>query len=227
VAIAFRSSSSGDVDGSAGIGGVTITKPSGFASTDILVLTISARGSVGLGAITLTAPAGWTAIATPVNTNDGTNRLQLWGYVALGNVASLNFTSGSATLMNMGWSCAAFTGADNTTPVDAAGTPNSGTVPDVANSVTVVTANSWHILCAADLNNHDVSAGSFTAANNSPASFAACAVLYNTSPKSAGATGTVSVGIGVSDPADIVAAVPFALRPVVPNVPHMMQGGFL
>jgi hypothetical protein len=203
MAIAFRQKSSADLTAT---GTTSITKPTGFASTDILICQFGFGG-----ARTYTAPAGWTAIATQVG--DATIRGSCWW--ALGSVANLSFTIDSGT-GDMGWVCAAYTGVDNTTPIDATGTTgtntNSGTI--VANLVTVATANAWELIASIAWQSGAWSATGFTSADNGSAANQQATILYNTTPKSTGSTGTVTVTNAGTASGQHLIAIPFALRPV-------------
>jgi hypothetical protein len=204
--------SSGDV---ASTGGATsVTKPAGTANTDVLILVF---GVDALSATpgTVTAPAGWTAINTTFLVTNGTSNVRLAAFWALGSVANLSFTN-SATGQQQGWVCVGFTGVDNATPIDAVAATNSSSSATtlVTNAVTVATANAWHCIPAADWNGSaaDLSAPSFTRQQNASAN-ANATLLYNTTPKSAGSTGTVTVTSVNSATGQVILAMPFALRP--------------
>jgi hypothetical protein len=164
MAIAFRQKSSADLTAT---GTTSITKPTGFASTDILICQFGFGG-----ARTYTAPAGWTAIATQVG--DATIRGSCWW--ALGT---------------------------NT---------NSGTI--VANLVTVATANAWELIASIAWQSGAWSATGFTSADNGSAANQQAVILYNTTPKSTGSTGTVTVTNAGTASGQHLIAIPFALRPV-------------
>lgn len=209
MAIGFRSSSTGDIHAP---GTITITKPTGWAATDVFITGIgSSRGGAG-GSGTYSGPTGWTAIATHVGTAAG-NDVDIAGWWALGSVASLGFTK-SGTVDDAGWVCLALTGVDNTTPIDAVGTPNTNTGANsiTMGAVTVVTDQAWLLGLFSDWLDGLVSATGFTRVENAHSNgMAAC--LYNTTPKSVGTTGTTSVADSASASGQRIAAMPFALRP--------------
>jgi hypothetical protein len=130
------------------------------------------------------------------------------------HVANLSFTIDSGT-GDMGWVCAAYTGVDNTTPIDATGTTgtntNSGTI--VANLVTVATANAWELIASIAWQSGAWSATGFTSADNGSAANQQAVILYNTTPKSTGSTGTVTVTNAGTASGQHLIAIPFALRP--------------
>lgn len=210
MAIGFRQFSSGDVHlpGTT----VTITKPAGTASTDILVAFFgSGRGAAGVVG-TWTAPAGWTAIAANVQVT-ASNHIDLAGFWASGSVAGLGF-SRSGTVDDMGWVCLGFTGVNGTTPVDATGTTNSatGSASIVANAVTVATDQAWHVVGLTSWAGGTWSATGFTLKQNADVNQdVTCA--YNPTPKSVGSTGTATFTTTGGSSGQLLAAMPFALRP--------------
>jgi hypothetical protein len=226
VAIAFRAFSKGEshitVTGNTT---VTVTKPTGTASTDVLVISFAFGGGV---TYTVTPPTGWTAVATGVSILG----LRADCYRALGSVAALGFviniTSASPAL-DQGWTCSAFSGVDNTTPVDATGTTstNSNSLTLTANAVSVLTANAHHLIAFSPLNAATISATGFTAVDNSPVSFQQAGLLYK-SLSATGSTGTVSCVVSGTASGQSLAAIPFALRPAggaafVADIPYVVQ----
>jgi hypothetical protein len=205
MAIASRAASSGDIVGTST---VTLTKPTGTAATDVLVVSFVGAGPGGPG--TVTPPAGWTAIASNVGSGDVRGAC----YWALGSVTALAFTRSVAG--DTGWACVAFTGVDNTTPIDATGTTStvSAATTITANAVTVVTSNSWHLIAFGAFNAGTATATGFTVAGNGGAGANQPGdLLYNTTPKSTGSTGTVSCARSGVATGQILTAIPFALRP--------------
>src|SRR4051812_34753954 len=101
---------------------LTISLGSAVVATDALVLFIGINNATT--AATYAAPAGWTSIQTSVTST----KIRLYGFVAYGNIANLTFTRtagvGSET---RGYICQAFTGVDQTTIIDIAGSTNSNT----------------------------------------------------------------------------------------------------
>jgi hypothetical protein len=201
--------SSADLSGQ-GNGTKTLTKPTGSTSaTDILLCTWSSWESTGTS--TLSTPAGWTLIAVV-----DTGSVRSWTFWALGNVAATGFAwvaGGGGT--DLGWVCLGFTGVDLTTPIDATGTTstNTGANSITANAVTIATANAWHLIAGADNLDGVMSATGFTVKDNGSTLHMRASLLYNTTPKSTGSTGTVTVNNSAAASGQELAAVPFALRP--------------
>lgn len=211
MAIAFRAKSTGESHiTTTGNTTVTVTKPAGTASTDVLVISFAFGGGV---TYTVAAPSGWTAVASGVTVLG----LRQDCYWALGSVAALGFviniTSGSPAL-DQGWINAAFSGVDNATPVDATGTTstNSSAVTLTANAVTVLAANAYHLIAFSPLQGNTISATGFTVADNSPPSFQQAGLLYK-SLSATGSTGTVTCTVAGTTASQALAAIPFALRP--------------
>jgi len=214
MAIAFRSSSSGDLNLPGAT--TTITLPAGAVATDIVVAVFGSSRAAITAPNVVSAPAGWTAISGVVNAANTTSEVSLYAFWALGNIAALGFTNSQTATLKVGWVCSAFTGVNVTTPIDAFGVTNScnscGAL--TTNAVTIATANAWHLIGFTSLDAHNFSAPSFTVAGNgAPPTNMSAAVLYNTTPKSTGSTGTVQVADTVSDTTDVLLGMPFALRP--------------
>jgi hypothetical protein len=179
------STSSGDIASTTAT--TTITKPAGTASTDVLVVTFGTDIG-GIAAAIVTAPSGWTAINTALAVTNGNSNVRL----------------------------AAFWALDNTTPIDATAAPNSSSSATTltTNAVTVATSGAWHCIPCIDWNGSatDMSAPGFTTKQNASAQ-ANATLLYNATSKPAGSTGTVVVTSVSSATGQIIAAMPFALRP--------------
>jgi hypothetical protein len=194
-------------------GNLSVTLPTSIAATDIAILSVGA-GRSGAVCGSYTAPAGWTKIGELVNGVNGSSHVTGQVFWALGNVANLTFTV-SGTTDEKGYVCAAFRGVDNTTPIDATGTANNTTTnvsSITVNAVTVVTDQAWHLIALADWQGGTFSATSFTNSQNG-ASNIGVTVMYNTTPKGTGSTGTVSVSSSGSTSGQVLTAVPFALMP--------------
>ena len=221
MAIGFRSETEGETLTPGAT--VTLTLPSGVVTGDVLVAILgSSKDGVG-GTCGWTAPVGWTRIGANVVQDNAFGRSAIDVFWALGNVASLTFTK-SGTVGYFGYVCVAYTGVDNTTANDAAGTGNgnTGATSLTTNEVTVVTNQAWHIIGVATWNSGTFSATGFTV-EQTPGSTAQCAgQLYNTTPKEVGSTGTVSVSSTASGTNQIFVAQPFALRPAITSI---MMGG--
>jgi hypothetical protein len=214
MAIGFRASSSADK--ATALATETITKPTGTASTDILVIAFGTDKGSNV-AQTITPPSGWTRIGAQVSQTNGASQIVLLdAFWSLGSNASLGFgNSASGAAVQQGWSCGAFTGVDNTTPIDVAdgtGNKNTATGTLTVNGVTIVTANAWDCMAAADWSGGVFSATSFTVAENGHTN-ASAGLLYNTTPKSTGATGTATLSDTLGTSTQILEAIRFALRP--------------
>lgn len=206
MAIGFRQSSTGEYRSPATTAGaLAVTKPTGTSSTDVVVCAWGFRGNTSVS-----APVGWTPIATGA----GSATFRSSAYWALGSVASFGFTA-AASGLDWGYACAAFTGVDNTTPIDATGTTSvsSESLSLTANAVTVVTDQSWEVIAGIGPWN----AATITATGFTVVSFAAnyqqSAILYNTTPVGTGSTGTVAISVSGSATGQVLVAIPLALRP--------------
>lgn len=197
-----------------------ITLPTGTAATDVVTVFFGS-GTSSTTVITTTPPTGWTAIATAFTVTSGGVQVRLSGYWALGNVASKTFTNtGAGASCDQGWICLGFTGVDNTTPIDAAGTTSSSTGASAvnANAVTVATDQAWEVIGLTSWQGGTWSASGFTAKQNAHVNEdASC--LYNSTPKAVGSTGTVSCSSTGSSTGQVEAAMPFALRPTASAAP--------
>jgi hypothetical protein len=213
--------SSGDIASTTGT--TTITLPTGTNSDDVLVVVI-ANDFGAVTAQSTTGPSGWTSIFSGFTVTSGSNHIQLNAFWALGSVANLGFTnSQTGGNYQQGWVCLGFTGVDNTTPIDAtsgSNDSNTGASSLTVSSVTVATDQAWELIAFNDwLGKVAFTASGFAEKNNAAAN-ASVALLYNTTPKSTGATGTVSVANsdGTSG-GEILAGSSFALRPSSPPPP--------
>lgn len=203
---------------------INVTKPTGGTpgASDILVLCVGSGAGATVGS--WTAPAGWTLIGQlldQVNVADHVSQQVWW---AAGNVANLTFTK-VGFVASLGWIMVCFSGCNSVTPVDATGTPNSRVTDGstlVTNAVTIATDQAWHAIGFGSWLGGTNSAPSFTAAQNSPATNEDSTLLYNTTPKSVGSTGTVTVTSSAGTSGQVLVGIPFALRPaaragMIPN----------
>jgi hypothetical protein len=221
--IQFRSSSTGTF--TAGSATAAITVPSGSLAADVLVAFFCSESAPG-GQV-FTAPSGWTVIAPGFYQNGPSSEtpptsVVLYGFWALGSVANLTFTQSDPANSNSGWACLAFSGVDNTNPVDALGTssevlgtPNANIT---ANAVTTVTDGALEVIGAGDVSTNDsISNPAFTEVNGFTVP-KNVSVLYANSPTSPpGSTGNFTL----NDDGDFtgsgfvnnILCQPFALRP--------------
>lgn len=224
-AIGFRSSVTGDLASPGGT--TTVTLPAGVAATDVVIAIFCSNRVALISPNVVTAPAGWTAIHSSITDNNGIVEGTLHAFWALGNVSSLGFTNSQTVTLSQGWVVAAYTGVDNSTPIDATAAPNSGPSPGgiATSSVTIVTSGAWVLIGGGDTDRNVMSGpAGFTAINNgSPPGNSSANLIYSTTPYAAGPTGTNTIGISVSDPSDVLLGMPFALRPTA-NVTVVATG---
>jgi hypothetical protein len=218
--VQYRSGSNGKW--TPGQANTTVTLPTGVQATDVLICLCGAQAAPG--GETFTAPAGWTAIFTGDHLDNGTtDSTVLYGFWALGNVANLTFTQSAPATSSAFWNCLAFTGVNNTTPIDATGTITKSLVVTpatvTANSVTTVTDNALEIIAATlDAVANPFSNSNFTTIDNFTSVNPPNTLdgLYaNTAKTPPGSTGT----FGISQSGDsgganqAIILQPFALRP--------------
>lgn len=194
---------------------LTVVKPTGVAATEVMIIVIVTEGGTNT-LDTITPPVGHTRIGARVSqTNGGAEIVQVDVFWALGNVALMGYLNSiTGSNVQQGVVCAAFSGVDNTNPIDVAGTGNSSTGVStlVTNAITIVTNQSWHMIGSGDWTGGSAqTATGFTVSENAHANAATC-LLYNTTPKSTGSTGTVTVNAG-SGSTQIIVGQPFALAP--------------
>ena len=219
MAIAHVGTDSGNDGASPSASPLVVSKPTGVSldATHVLVLVIGTGTGSATPATYSTAPTGWTSIGSLANAANGADHISAWAYWALGNVSSLSFTKAGTAGSTAGWRMAAFSGCDTTTPIDATGTANSSTTSVTTlttNAVTVATDQAWHLIGVTDWTGGGFTATSFTASNNAnPATNQYGGILYNTTPKAVGSTGTVVITTGSSGTGEAIIGIPFALRP--------------
>lgn len=198
MAIAFRAASTG---GGSALTSIDPGKPAGTVSTDVLVAVVCLDAATAV-----TWPSGWTALGgVTAGTLHGE---RAW---ALGSVASTNFTFASSIVEAQ---IRAYSGVDNTTPMDATSTSNSGTTgAPTSPSITTVTDNAMHVPSWCQDDNASLTGVPPTGYTNNTQSNNGLALdSANKLISPAGATGTLAItGIGNID----FVAFSFALRPVV------------
>lgn len=199
------------------VASLAITMPTGATSSQVAILTITSNATT-----TITPPSGWTRIGSQVVQTNGTGTVCVDVFWSLGNNTQLTFTNNPTNGTHaQAWVCATFSGVDTTNPVDVAGTGNtsinSSTV--VASSLTTTIANDWELICVGDINIGTYTATGFTVSQIS--TFASAGLLYNVTPLSIGATGTVTVTDSAANANNGLAALPFTLA-----VPHAVGSSF-
>jgi hypothetical protein len=127
--IAFRSATGTTVNGTS----ITLNKPSGTASGDVLVAAIEISGTT-----TVTAPSGWTLVRS---TTSGSTLTQATYVHIAGSSEPSSYQWRFAASRLASGAVAAYVGVDGTTPVDvSSGGSSSGSTSIVGPSVTTTTA---------------------------------------------------------------------------------------
>lgn len=200
---------------------VTLTAPAGVTATDIVLAVFGSTGAGRASQPSITAPAGWTLAKAQV---DATNFGDLSVFWALGNVNFANaFTIGNGA--NVSGSCfsLAYTGVNNSTPMDATavGQNNVAGTTETAPSISTVTANAWLVgaflwndsaggalpTYSLEFGTHRLNGG-LAAGRGGSSSVDTCDVAQAV----AGASGTKTVTVSISKVSEGVLV---ALRPVV------------
>ncbi len=194
---------------------IVITTPTGALSTEIVLAVFGSNETGAVVSPTVSTPAGWTRIGpaggVEKHTTNGVYTTAFW---ALGNVSGKTFTLVGDTGQSVSWVCVGFSGVDTTTAIDVAdatGNSADGAASLTVNSVTIATTNAWECLIAADWLGGVYTATGFTV---SPSSVVNCAMalLYNTTPKATGATGTVTLNDSAASTGQTIVGLSFALR---------------
>lgn len=135
MAIAFRAA--GAVNSTVGPVAFTVAAPAGIAATDVCLVVLSYGAGTG---VSFTPPAGWT-LAKRVDNGTTAGIAIYWG---LGTATFGDWKPVNAVDTIVGFSLA-YTGVDNTTPMDAAavGQANASSTTVTAPSITTATANAW------------------------------------------------------------------------------------
>jgi hypothetical protein len=183
---------------------ITVPAPAGIAATDIVLIYIHEQQNPGTA---ITPPAGWTLVLNLLETSVGSERLAVfWG---LGTATFGAFT-GVGTNTDLQARAFAYTGVDNTTPLDVAavGQSNASSTTMTAPTITTVTDNAWIVGVFAGA---DSSGGALTASDGAPltqrsADSFTSATLVNTLADTvgdqnitpAGATGTRTATLNVA-----------------------------
>lgn len=118
---------------------LTIDKPSGTSTGDVMLASISVRTS----AISVTAPAGWTVIRdTPQAAGDGMRLVTYYRVAAAGEPASYTWTFSGGTHAGAVGGITTYSGVDNSTPIDAqAGGVTASATTHVAPTVSATVAD--------------------------------------------------------------------------------------
>ncbi len=209
-AITFNTSSTNGGTGQA-TGTITITKPLSLLPQDVLV--ISWCLNQGTTAGTLATPAGWTLIGSSI----ASTKVRIYQYWALQSVSTLGFvyTAGTGTSSDFSWVCAAFTGVNNTTPIDSTGTGSSNTASASITTLTYSTvhANALPLISFGDWNGGTVTAPSYNVLSSNIVN-TADTLLYSTTPvASPGTVAAVVINSGGAASGQINCYQQFALNP--------------
>ncbi|HLL26017.1 MAG TPA: hypothetical protein VK427_27955 [Kofleriaceae bacterium] len=115
---------------------LTIAKPAGVVSGDVLIARIANRNQV---TATLTAPAGWTVLRS----DQSSSQLKSWvAYKHADGAEPTSYTFDVRIASYVAGSISAFAGADPTSPIDAVGGQKNGTSATLAApAVTTSAAN--------------------------------------------------------------------------------------
>lgn len=148
--IAFVASNTATDRASAGVTNLTVTKPAGTASNNVMVAAVSWRnGSLR----TLTVPAGWTQIGTNAYSTTSHGEAAFYKVAGGSEPASYTFTINTNTAERWSVGIATFTNVDNTTPVDAQGQRvNASSTSVTAPAVTPSVANTMLVAIFATKN---------------------------------------------------------------------------
>lgn len=210
----FRASSSADIASATAT--VTVTKPTGTLSTDGVVVVFGTDNGNGTST-TITPPSGATRIGARTPVSSGSTRIVLDAFWFYGSQSSLGFTnSNTGSSIQQGWVALAFSGVDQTNIIDVADTAgtnsNTGAASLTVNGVTIATDQAMDCIACCDWNSGVVSSSGFAVVENGHTN-AMAAMLYNTTPKSTGATGTATLSDTAASSGQMIAAIRFALKP--------------
>lgn len=188
----------------------TVTKPAAVAAGHVAVLVISWDAT---STTTVATPTGWTVIAANIG-NTSMKASAFYRVIQSGDTSWLVDINHAGN--SLGGVFKAFSGVDNTTPIDATGTAstNTGNTSIVANAVTIATSGAWHMIGLGAWNGSTTfTATGFSDQNNGNTANQPADLQFNTSPQSTGSTGSVTVTASGSGAGQILSAIPFALRP--------------
>jgi hypothetical protein len=138
-AISLRAASS--ANNTTGSTTLAITKPIGVVQGDVMVASITAAGTG-----TVTAPSGWTAIK---NTTQGTVLRQAVYYKVATASEAASYSWSLTTSRSAAGGIIAYSGVNQTVPIDASATGTAASGNAVAPSITTSAANDLVIAAAA------------------------------------------------------------------------------
>lgn len=132
--ITFVSSATASTSGTS----ITITKPAGIITDDVLIAHIAHDAS---GAITVTPPAGWVQIRALNNTNYIFS-VTFYKVATTSEPANYTFTAGGGTIWTQSGGILAYRGVDTGSPIDVENGVNTvSSTSHATPSVTTTTAN--------------------------------------------------------------------------------------
>ncbi|HEY0191491.1 MAG TPA: hypothetical protein VGC42_10250, partial [Kofleriaceae bacterium] len=131
--VAYRASSTGSALNATSL---TLAKPAGTATGDVLLARITNRNQVGA---VLTTPAGWTVLRS----DQSASQLKTWiAWKVAGASEPTSYAFGVSVASNVAGSLSAFSGADAANPIDASsGQKNGNSATLAAPAVTTTVAN--------------------------------------------------------------------------------------
>jgi hypothetical protein len=179
--ISFVAASSAATTGS-GATSLAVTKPTGVASGDAMLATLTATGS---GA--LTPPAGWTVVK---DTTQGAAIRQITYYRVAGGSEGASYSWGLGSTRQASGGIIDYSGVNSTAPIDASATASGASGNALAGSVTTSVANDQVIVASGFNINTTVTAPAGTTGQYAIASPSTTTEAADFTQASAGATGT-------------------------------------
>jgi hypothetical protein len=231
--VTFRNSTTQDLGG-ASAGTVTVVKPTGTLSTDVVLLVFGIGQPTAQTSITYSAPAGWNALAGSPSVFDsgGNGKFGVYVWWAFGNVNFANVftqTAGSNSFA-LGVVCMSFSGCDQTNPVNVTGTfqnnTNSATIS--VNAITTTIDRCLEVIMGTGggAGGTTWSATGFTDIANAGAQQVTNGLYANavTTPK--GSTGAVTVTTTAGSSGQVFLVVAVALSPPVGGGSSIVESSF-
>ena len=139
-----------------GVSSLTINAPTGVVSGDVMVANITLHN--GSGGVFYPSLSGWTAIGSGVNfEGSGANhRFELFYRVAGSSEPSSYTFALNGTADGVEGAIVAYSGVNNTTPLDATGTYSTGSGSSIsASAITTASANAAVLLSVASFESGD------------------------------------------------------------------------
>lgn len=126
----------------------TAVRPAGSVAGDLLLLFGIEYDTTSFDASGFTTPTGWTTIAAQDVSwgNSNNNQISTFWRVADGTATDLPFMQGNGTSESVSLVIAAITGANNSSPIDQAGTQTKGSALTAQVAPSITTANAGSLL---------------------------------------------------------------------------------